>query len=111
MTSPLGDAEHALHSPKQTDPQAGLFTACFSVVAATDPHTLSRVLEPFAKRGITPSYVHAARAGVNDELMHIDLQLAGADADTAWRLANDLRAQWLVEKVLTSEKAAADIRS
>ena len=111
MTTPLGDTGHAPHSSKQTDPQAALFTACFSVVAATDPHTLSRVLEPFTKRAITPSYVHAVRAGANGELMHIDLQLAGADADIAWRLANDLRAQWLVEKVLTSEKAAADILS
>ena len=111
MTSPLGDTGHAPYSSKQIGPQAGLFTACFSVVAATDPHTLSRVLEPFTKRAITPSYVHAARAGAKGELMHIDLELAGADADIAWRLANDLRGQWLVEKVLTSEKAAADIPS
>ena len=91
MTSLLGDTGHAPHPSKQIDPQT--------------------VLEPFTKRAITPSYVHAERAGANGELMHIDLQLAGADADTAWRLANDLRGQWLVEKVLTSEKAAADIPS
>ncbi len=111
MTSPLGDTGHAPHSSQRTESQPALFTACFSVVAATDPHTLSRVLEPFTKRAITPSYVHAERAGANGELMHIDLQLADTDADTAWRLANDLRGQWLVEKVLTSEKAAADIPS
>ena len=33
------------------------FTACFSVVAGSDPNTLSRVLEPFTKRGLTPSHV------------------------------------------------------
>ena len=110
MTSPLGDTEHAPKISNQDEPQTALFTACFSVVATTNPHTLSRVLEPFTKRAITPSYVHVERTGENAELMHIDLELADADADIAWRLANDLRGQWLVDKVLTSEKAAADIR-
>lgn len=111
MTSPLGDTGRAPQASHQDKPQPKLFTACFSVIAATDPHTLSRVLEPFTKRAITPSYVHAERTGTNGELMHIDLELADADADTAWRLANDLRGQWLVEKVLTSEKAGADTPS
>lgn len=84
------------------------FTACFSVVAESDPATLSRVLEPFAKRGLTPASVYAIRTGKSGEAMQVDLQLADADADTTRRIANDLRRQWLVDTVLTSEKKRAE---
>lgn len=83
------------------------FTACFSVTATTDPNTLSRVLEPFTKRGLTPCHVYAMRTG-NGASMQIDLHLADADEEVAWRLANDLRALWLVDAVLTSEKRYAE---
>lgn len=85
------------------------FTACFSVVARSDSNTLSRILEPFTKRGLTPSHVYAMRTGETGDAMHVDLQLAGADAETSWRLANDLRGLHLVQKVLTSEKRRAEI--
>ncbi|MBO6518686.1 MAG: hypothetical protein JJ900_17460 [Rhodospirillales bacterium] len=84
------------------------FTACFSVVSASDPNALSRVLEPFTKRGLTPSHVYAMRTGERGETLHVDLQLADADAETSWRLANDLRGLYLVQTVLTSEKRAAE---
>lgn len=84
------------------------FTACFSVTAASEPNTLSRVLEPFTKRGLTPAHVYAMRTGRDGETMQIDLQLAATDADTAWRLANDLRGLYLVDTVLTSEKRYAE---
>ena len=48
------------------------------------------------------------RSGDQGETLHVDLQLAGADTDTAWRLANDLRGLWLVQTVLTSEKRTAE---
>lgn len=99
------NAERGRVEPAQT-PKT--FTACFSVVAECDPHTLSRILQPFTKRGLTPSHVYAMRTGEQDEAMHVDLQLAGADADTAWRLANDLRGLHLVQTVLTSEKRMAE---
>ncbi len=84
------------------------FTACFSVTANSEPNTLSRVLEPFAKRGLTPVHVYAMRTGTNGETMQVDLQLADTDTDTAWRLANDLRGLYLVDTVLTSEKRYAE---
>lgn len=99
MTSPMAAS---------TAPCSETFTACFSVVAASDPNTLSRVLEPFTKRGLIPSHVYAMRSGARGETLTIDIQYAGADEDTARRLANDMRQVWLVETVLTSEKSTAD---
>ena len=104
MTSHMGGAALAQNPPSE---QSDLFTACFSVVARTDPNTLSRVLEPFTKRGLAPSHVYAMRTGDKGVAMNIDLHLADADADTQRRLANDLRAVWLVETVLTSDKGRA----
>lgn len=88
-------------------PQSETFTACFSVVAQSDPNALSRVLEPFTKRGLTPAHVYAMRTGPGGETLQVDLHLADADDETARRLANDLRAVWLVQTVLTSEKRFA----
>lgn len=99
MTSPMG---------AQPTSQTTTFTACFSVVSETDPNALSRILEPFTKRGLTPSHVYAMRTGAKGETLQVDLQLANADDDTARRIANDIRGMWLVETVLTSEKRYAD---
>jgi len=89
-------------------PTPKTYTACFSVVADSDPNTLSRILEPFTKRGLMPSHVYAMRTGASGEAMHVDLQLAGADEDTSWRLANDLRSLYVVKTVLTSDKRMAE---
>ncbi len=80
------------------------FTACFSVVAESDPNALSRILEPFTKRGLLPSHVYAMRTGPDGEMLQVDIHLADTDEDTSWRLANDLRGLWLVQTVLTSDK-------
>ena len=80
------------------------FTACFSVVAESDPNSLSRILEPFTKRGLLPSHVYAMRTGADGEMLQVDIHLADTDDETSWRLANDLRGLWLVQTVLTSEK-------
>jgi len=100
MNTQAGRVEPA-HNPQT-------FTACFSVVAGSDPNTLSRVLEPFTKRGLTPSHVYAMRTGECGNVMHVDLHLAGADAETSRRLANDLRGLHLVKTVLTSQKSLAE---
>lgn len=99
MTSSMG----ASNAPQNTT-----FTACFSVVSKADPNALSRILEPFTKRGLTLSHVYAMRTGPKGETLHVDLQLTDADDDTARRIANDLRGMWLVDTVLTSEKRYAD---
>ena len=106
MSMPMGAAQS---TPKnQQDTQSKTFTACFSVVAESDPNCLSRILEPFTKRGLTPNHVYAMRTGPDGAQLQVDLHLADADEDTAWRLANDLRALWLVTTVLTSEKRYAE---
>jgi len=100
MMTQSGGAEPS-HKPQS-------FTACFSVVADSDPNALSRVLEPFTKRGLTPAHVYAMRTGTAGETLQVDLHLADADDETARRLANDLRGMYLVRKVLTSEKRYAE---
>jgi len=96
MNSPLGDGMSSHHST--------LFTACFSVVAENDPNALPRVLEPFTKRGLSPSHVYAKRTGADGEVLQVDIHLNNADDETSWKLANDLRGLWLVQTVLTSDK-------
>ena len=96
MNTSAGD-KMSSHHPK-------LFTACFSVVAENDPNALSRILGPFTKRGLSPSHVYAMCTGSDGETLQVDIHLADADEDTAWRLANDLRGLWLVQTVLTSDK-------
>lgn len=83
------------------------FTACFSVVAQSDPNTMSRILEPFTKRGLTPWHIYAAHAVGDANTLNVDLHLVDADEEVTRRLANDLRGLWLVETVLTSEKRYA----
>ncbi len=89
-------------SGSQCDP--GAYTACFSVVADVDANTISRVLEPFTKRGLVPGSIYAVRAGRKRESLHIDVQLPDTDAETARRIAHDIRGLYLVDTVLTSEK-------
>ena len=91
--------------------QAQTFTACYAVQAATDPSVMPRLANVFAKRGLTPSGWHLTAAGPNragrTAAMHVDIQMAGVDADLAERLAQDLRKVLLVETVLTSRKHTA----
>ncbi len=81
-------------------------TACFSVIATTEPGTMPRVLEIFAKRGLVPSRWLSAVAGPRGEEFHIDIQLADADAELVERLAQSMRQVVSVQSVLTSEKRA-----
>ena len=78
-------------------------TQCFSVQALADPATLPRVLAPFAKRGLTPDRVHARRGQPEGGVLHIDLQLDGADAALAQAIAQELRRQFCVSAVLLAE--------
>lgn len=82
----------------------GLPTQCFSVIAETDPSALPRVLEVFAKLTLIPSQCHASRVGSCGQELHIDLQFAHMNMATAEHLARSLRAIFLVNSVLTSEK-------
>ena len=80
-------------------------TACFSVHADADPNLLNRLLEPFAKRGLTLSRVHADTEA--DNRLTVDIQVAGMDLDLAGQIGAGLRQVIGVETVLVSEKARA----
>jgi hypothetical protein len=83
---------------------SSLPTQCFSVVADTDPSALPRVLEVFSKLSMVPFQCHSSRVGSNGQELHIDLQFAHMDMQTAEHLARTLRGIFLVNSVLTSEK-------
>jgi acetolactate synthase regulatory subunit len=67
---------------------------CFAVAADPSPGLLPRVLELIAKRGLVPLRVHAALEGTprtpDAEVMTVDVQVAGLDADTAAHVARCL---------------------
>ncbi|WP_425407516.1 hypothetical protein [Hwanghaeella sp.] len=78
-------------------------TACFSVVGVADPNLLHRLLEPFAKRGLIPSRVHAD-SDPQDRLL-VDIQVGDMDQGLAARIGAGLRQVIGVELVLVSSKA------
>jgi acetolactate synthase small subunit len=81
-------------------------TAYFSVIATAEPGTMPRVLEIFAKRGLVPDRWLSAIAGPRDGELHMDIQLADADAELVERLAQSINQIVCVQSVLTSEKRA-----
>ncbi|HLY53972.1 MAG TPA: hypothetical protein VKS60_00360 [Stellaceae bacterium] len=72
--------------------------ACFSVSAAAEPGTLHRLLEPFAKRGLVPSALHARVIG---DSLRADLQVEMAP-ELAASVAETLRQMPSVERVLVA---------
>ncbi len=70
--------------------------ALFSVSAEIDPGTLPRVLELFAKRGLTPDSIHADR---HEEVLAIDIAITGMDADLAAYIGRCLREIHVVREV------------
>ncbi|HEY4162450.1 MAG TPA: hypothetical protein VGM59_05255 [Dongiaceae bacterium] len=90
-------------SPRQPRPGAAVSTFCLTVRTVADPGSLPRVLEVFAKRGLTPSKLFSVATGA-DELT-VDLQVAGLDPDQGGLIASQLRSQVGIETVLTSVKS------
>lgn len=81
---------------------------CFSILAQAEPGVMPRVLELFAKRGLTPTRWHSdvtgpKKAGESRELA-IDVQVNGLDVATGDYIARCLRQVFQVETVLTSQK-------
>jgi acetolactate synthase small subunit len=81
---------------------------CFSILAEAEPGVMPRVLELFAKRGLTPTRWHnditgPKKAGEGRELA-IDVQVNGLDVATGDYIARCLRQVYQVETVLTSQK-------
>lgn len=69
----------------------------YSVTAQAESAVLPRVIEPFAKLGLTPSSLHAA---TEDGRMSIDLRMAGLEDRMARHVADRLRQVIGVEQVL-----------
>jgi len=87
---------------------------CFSILAEAEPGVMPRVLELFAKRGLTPTRWHSdvtgpKKPGEGRELA-IDVQVNGLDVATGDTIARCLRQVYQVETVLTSQKHLAGSR-
>ena len=81
---------------------------CFSIRAAADPGTMSRVMEVFARRGLVPQRWHADMMGTSSAPeLAIDMQVGGLSRETGAYLARCLRQIWGVDTVLTAEKGFA----
>ena len=65
---------------------------------------MPRVLALFAKRGLVPSRWHSAVEGAQRDMLSIDIQLEGMDADLADYIGACLRKIPDVDVVLTSRK-------
>jgi len=76
-------------------------TTCFSVTADLEPGVLPRVLELFAKRGLTPAYCCARVAGGE---LTVDLQVRSLPPELAAHLAACFRQIPAVVTVLTCER-------
>jgi len=85
---------------RPTDPDR---MACFALLADPDPASLSRVLEPFAKRGLVVSAVQARLLEPEGELS-VDIQIRGMTREESEYVARSLRTIPLVHQVLTSER-------
>jgi acetolactate synthase small subunit len=77
---------------------------CFSILAAAEPGVMPRVLDLFAKRGLTPSRWHSDVTGKDRNDLSIDVQVDGLDVATGDYIARCLRQVFQVEAVLTSQK-------
>ena len=78
-------------------------TFCFSVQAEADVGLLARILDQFAKRGLTPSRCYSDADAATGRL-HVDLQVTGLEPEQGSLIAQALRATVGVELVLTSLK-------
>ena len=92
------------HSLSHTDVYPHTSIVCFSVTADSNPATLPRILEVFAKLGRIPNQCHSSVKGSMGEDMHIDLEFLNMDQTEAEHQARELRGCFLVTAVLTNQK-------
>lgn len=81
-------------------------TAHFSVTARAEPGVLPRVLEYFAKRGLTPDALNANR---NDDLLTINVQMIDMELELAEYIGRCLERIFEVDGVMVSELRYADV--
>ena len=80
---------HAEPTPLATCDQV---RALYFVTATADPNVLPRILEPFAKMGLTPRRLHASREDGDGSQQSIDVRLPSVSQ----------REALLVEKMLSA---------
>lgn len=89
-------------------PRAIQAVYCFSILAEAEPGVMPRVLELFARRGLTPTRWHSDVTGPRNDGsgrdLSIDVQVNGLDVATGDYIARCLRQVFQVETVLTSQK-------
>lgn len=91
--------------------QAAGTVYCFSILAEAEPGVMPRVLELFAKRGLTPTRWHSDVTGKERRDLAIDVQVVGLDVATGDYMARCLRQVFQVEAVLTSQKHVRQIQA
>jgi acetolactate synthase small subunit len=89
-------------APNTRNPQASSSTACFSILAESDPGVMPRVLELFAKRGLVPTVWHSKATPAGE--LTIDIQMADLEGGVLRHIAQCLRQICGVSTVLTAEK-------
>ena len=75
--------------------------ARFSVTATASPGVMPRLLELFAKRGLTPSEWHSR---VSDSILSVEIHMAGMPPALAEYIAACLRQIYMVDRVLLSSR-------
>jgi hypothetical protein len=85
-------------------------TACFAIRAVAEAGTLSRLIEPFAKRNLVPSSVEARVLAADPETLVVDLQIDGLEPALADAIAETIRQMVPVERVLLGSVPAAFAR-
>ena len=83
---------------------------CFSVFVAAEPAALPRVPNVFSLFGVIPERCHSARLETDQNLLVIDVQVAGLPPGRAEQVARRLDRVITVTQVLHSEKCRAEKR-
>jgi prephenate dehydratase len=68
----------------------------FVVFAAPDPGTLSRIIEPFAKRGLVPACLSSRHI---DEELRVEIEVEGMDPSLAAYIGRCLQEIFVVRSV------------
>lgn len=76
----------------------------YSVVSTAEPGVMPRLMEVFAKRGLTPQRWFSALV---DQMLHIDIEIAATDTHEALRIAAAMRGVIGVETVLAAGNQAS----
>ena len=91
------------------DPDYTSFTACFCVTAQAEPGVLPRIVELFAKRGLTPTHLRADWGEGATGALKIEMRIAGMDPDLAAYIGQCMCAIVAVADVQVSQRRHAKI--